>query len=102
MKETDEMKYIRELDQQHNIKTVNHLTHYNYRYADIPEEIKEKLRPLARERAKIWYQENKEEKKQYLRERYHELIECPECGITIKRGQKSKHNKSKEHLINCQ
>lgn len=56
-------------DEYKDIYMFNDSTWKECKYADIPEEMKEKLRPLARERARKWYLENKEYKNQYDKER---------------------------------
>lgn len=66
-------------DEYKDIYMFNDSTWKECKYADIPEEMKEKLRPLARERARKWYLENKEYKNQYDKEKR-----------IVKHGQKDK------------
>jgi hypothetical protein len=56
-------------DEYKDIYMFNDSTRNECKYDDIPEEMKEKLKALARERARKWYLENKEYKNQYDKDR---------------------------------
>ena len=80
---------------------------YKLPWDEKEEFFKERAKMKARERAKKWYQDNKELKKEYDKENYQktlqrlrEKVTCEVCQCKLSRSSLSMHRKTKKHQTN--